>query len=145
MATVTPEPTDHTIPAEVLDGAVEAYPRDKLYVMTAVFLAVITAIEIVVSEVPDFPLWSWGGDSNVGVITLLMILMAVKFFTVAYVFMHLKWDKPLLGRVFYSGLVLAVAVYIAVMFMFNIFSSDEPQAEPQNIPFAPGAPPAVEE
>jgi cytochrome c oxidase subunit 4 len=145
MATVTPEPTDHSISTSVLDGAVAEYPRDKLYVITAVFLAVITAIEIVVSEVPDFPLWSWGGDSNAGVITLLMILMAVKFLTVAYVFMHLRWDKPLLGRVFFAGLVLAVVVYIAVMFMFNIFSSDVPQAEPQNFPFAPGEPALSEE
>jgi cytochrome c oxidase subunit 4 len=144
MATVTPEPTDHSIPTQVLDGAVEEYPRDKLYVITAVFLAVITAIEILVSELPDFPLWSWGGDSNAGVITLLMLLMAIKFFSVAYVFMHLKWDKPLLGRVFYSGLALAVIVYIAVMFMFRIFSAGDHDSQPQNIPFAPGAPAAAE-
>ena len=45
MATVTPEPTDQPIPTDTLDGAVAEYPRDKLYVITAVFLAVITAIE----------------------------------------------------------------------------------------------------
>lgn len=145
MTTVTPEPTDEPIPTQVLDGAVEEYPRDKLYVITAVFLAVITAIEIFVSEVPDFPLWSWGGDSNIGVISLLMVLMAVKFFSVAYVFMHLKWDKPLLGRVFYSGLVLAVLVYVAVMFMFRIFSAGDHDSQPQNIPFAPGEPAPIEE
>jgi cytochrome c oxidase subunit 4 len=130
MTTVTPEPTDQPIDTHVLDGAVEEYPRDKLYIITAVFLAIVTVVEIVVSEVPDFFLWSWGGESNVGVITLLMVLMAVKFFTVAYVFMHLKFDKPLLTRVFYAGLILAVAVYLAVMFMFRAFS-DGSQMVPQ--------------
>ena len=29
--------------------------------------------------------------------------MAIKFWTVAYFFMHLKFDKPILTRLFYSG------------------------------------------
>jgi cytochrome c oxidase subunit 4 len=50
-----------------------------------------------------------------------MILMAVKFFTIVYIFMHLKFDKPILTRIFYSGLVLAVLVYIAVLSTFRIW------------------------
>ena len=52
---------------------------------------------------------------------MLLILMAVKFFTVAYIFMHLRFDKPILTRLFYSGLILAVAVYVAVLSMFRIW------------------------
>ncbi|MEJ5255081.1 MAG: cytochrome C oxidase subunit IV family protein [Acidimicrobiales bacterium] len=121
MATVTPEPTDRPISTQVLDGAVEEYPRDKLYVATAVFLAVVTAVEIATYVWPDFVAWSWGGGSNAGIIITLLVLMAVKFFTVAWVFMHLKFDKPLLNRVFLSGLVLAVGVYLAVMAAFRMF------------------------
>ena len=34
----------------------------------------------------------------------LLLLMAIKFWIVAYFFMHLKFDKPILTRLFYSGL-----------------------------------------
>jgi cytochrome c oxidase subunit 4 len=122
MSTV--EPTDRPVPTSVLDGAVEEYPRDKLYVQVAVILAAITAVEVATYAAPEFPLWHWGGDSNVGLISFLMILMVVKFAMVAWFFMHLKWDKPILWRVFLSGILLAFAVYIAVMFMFRVFSPD---------------------
>lgn len=121
MAAVTPEPTDQPIPTQVLDGAVAEYPRDRLYVMTAVFLAIVTAVEIATYVWPELPIWSWGQESNVGIITALMVLMAIKFFTVAWVFMHLKFDKPLLNRLFAAGLVLAIAVYLAVMAAFRMF------------------------
>jgi cytochrome c oxidase subunit 4 len=121
MAAVTPEPTDQPIPTQALDGAVAAYPRDRLYVMTAVFLAIVTAVEIATYVWPELPVWSWGHESNVGIITALMVLMAIKFFTVAWVFMHLKFDKPLLNRLFAAGLILAISVYLAVMAMFRMF------------------------
>ena len=53
---------------------------------------------------------------------LLLLLMAIKFFTVVYVFMHLRFDKKFLTVVFYSGLVLAVAVYVAVLTILNVWS-----------------------
>jgi cytochrome c oxidase subunit 4 len=118
------EPTDQPVPTQALDGAVEEYPRDKLYVQVAIILAAITAVEVATYAAPDFPFWSWGGDSNAGLISILLILMAVKFGMVAWFFMHLKWDKPILWRVFLSGLLLALAVYVAVMFMFRLFSPD---------------------
>ena len=77
MSTV--EPTDQPVPTAVLDGAVEEYPRDKLYVQVAVVLAAITVVEIATYAAPEFPLWHWGGTSNVGIISFLLILMAVKF------------------------------------------------------------------
>lgn len=121
MAAVTPEPTDQPIPTQALDGAVAAYPRDRLYVMTAVFLAIVTAVEIATYVWPELPVWSWGHESNVGIIAALMVLMAIKFFTVAWVFMHLKFDKPLLNRLFAAGLILAISVYLAVMAAFRMF------------------------
>ena len=64
-------------------------------------------------------MWSWGDKA--GLITVLLLLMAVKFWTVAYFFMHLRFDKPILTRVFYSGVLLAVLVYVAVMSMFLLW------------------------
>mgnify|MGYP003126100741 CR=1 FL=1 len=106
------------VPPELLDGAKEAYSRDKVYVFTAIFLAVVTVVEILAVEV-DFFLWS--GSLLVPV---LLLLMAVKFFTVAWVFMHLKFDKPILTWAFYSGLILAVGVYVAMMTMFRLWWPD---------------------
>jgi cytochrome c oxidase subunit 4 len=94
-------------------------------VIVAVILAVITAVEVATYAAPDFGLWSWGGDSNVGLIGFLMLLMAIKFAMVAWFFMHLKWDKPILWRIFVSGIVLAFAVYIAAMMMFRLFKGGQ--------------------
>jgi cytochrome c oxidase subunit 4 len=47
--------------------------------------------------------------------------MAVKFFTILYIFMHLKFDKPILTRIFYTGLVLAMLVYIAMLTTFRFW------------------------
>ena len=47
--------------------------------------------------------------------------MAIKFFTIVYIFMHLKFDKPILTRIFYMGLVLAVLLYLAMLSTFRIW------------------------
>jgi cytochrome c oxidase subunit IV len=112
--------TSEPIPTSILDGAVEEYPREKLYVLTAIFLAVLTVIEVVTYLRPA---WFGGTDSRTA---LLLLLMAIKFFTVAYVFMHLKFDKRILTVVFYSGVVLAVVVYVAVMTILNVWYPGHP-------------------
>lgn len=104
------------VPTTVLDGAVKDYSRDKVYVLTALFLAALTVVEILTYAAPDFPVWA-----DELLIPVLMILMAIKFFTIVYIFMHLKFDKPILTRIFYMGLVLAVVVYIAMLSTFRIW------------------------
>jgi len=118
-------PTDLSDPAEsipttVLDGAVEEYPREKLYVLTAIFLAVLTVVEVVTYLRPA---WFGGTDSRT---VLLLLLMAVKFFTVVYVFMHLKFDKRILTVIFYAGVTLAVVVYVAVLTILNVWYPGRP-------------------
>lgn len=93
--------------------------RTKTYVIVAAFLAVITAIEVVTYEVPDFPLWSWGDGT--GLVATLLLLAAIKFWTVAWFFMHLKWDKRLLNVTFYSGIALALLVYLAMLTVFRVW------------------------
>ncbi len=107
------------IPTAVLDGAVREYSRDKIYVLTALFLGAITVVEICTYAFPDFPAWS----GNL-VVVVLLVLMLVKFFTVAYIFMHLRFDKPILSWFFYSGFILAIAVYVAALSMFRIWWPD---------------------
>jgi hypothetical protein len=44
---------------------------------------------------------------------------------VGYFFMHLKFDKPILTRMFYSGVVVAVAVYCAALLMLHGFKAGQ--------------------
>lgn len=108
--------THDPVPTNVLDGAVKEYSRDKVYVLTALVLAAITVVEVFTYAFPDFPVWA---DNMV--IPVLLILMAVKFWIVGYIFMHLRFDKKLLTWAFYSGFILAVAVYVALLCMMRIW------------------------
>ena len=114
--------SDHAeaIPTSVLDGAVEEYPREKLYVFVAIFLAAVTWIEVMTYLKPG-----WFGSVDIRIATLLF-LMAVKFFTVAYVFMHLKFDKKVLTVIFYSGLGLALVIYLAILTLMNVWYPGHP-------------------
>lgn len=112
------------VPTALLDGAEQPYSRDKVYVLTAVFLAVLTALEVAVVEV-DFVLWS-----GPMLVPVLLILMAVKFFAVAWIFMHLKFDKPILTWAFYAGLVTAVLVYLGMLTAFRIWWPGAQDVEP---------------
>jgi cytochrome c oxidase subunit IV len=108
----------HVPDVQVVDDDLDAHPsRIRLYVGIAVFLAVLTGIEVATYYVPDI----FGGKASTPLIALLMILMAVKFWTVAWFFMHLKFDKRLLTSIFYMGLGLAVLVYLAILAMFRFF------------------------
>lgn len=93
-------------------------PSDWIFVKTAIFLAVITALEVIWSYLP----WGHGAAIVFAEVGGLLIMMAVKFYIVAAVFMHLKYDSKILTRVFYAGLALAVAVYLAVLSTFEIWS-----------------------
>jgi cytochrome c oxidase subunit 4 len=48
--------------------------------------------------------------------------MVVKFAMVAGWFMHLRFDSNLFTRMFVSGLLLAVLVYLGMLTMFQFFS-----------------------
>ncbi|GIU84725.1 MAG: hypothetical protein KatS3mg008_1500 [Acidimicrobiales bacterium] len=92
---------------------------DLNYWVVAAFLAVVTLVEVSTYTHPAF--WEdVPGLGNIMVPTLLF-LMAVKFWTVTFFFMHLRSDKPFVTLVFYSGLVLAVAVYIVTMLASEFF------------------------
>lgn len=110
---------ERPVDTAVLDGAVEDYPTNRKYVYVAIFLAAVTVVEVLTYVSEDFVLWGWGDGK--GLVTVLLLLMAVKFWTVAWYFMHLRWDSRLLTYVFYSGLVLALLVYLAVMTAFRLW------------------------
>ena len=78
-------------------------------------LAIITGLEVALSYI-DF------GDADFLFLPALLILMAIKFFTVVGIFMHLRFDNRIFEWSFYSGLVLALAVYAATLATFHFFT-----------------------
>jgi cytochrome c oxidase subunit IV len=88
-------------------------PTDRQYVGIALFLAVLTAIEIAATEI---------GPTGTTLIVLLVSLMIVKFLLVISFFMHLRFDSRLFSMVFYIGLVFAVVLYGAVLATFHFWT-----------------------
>ena len=82
------------------------HPSPTKYVGIAVFLAIITALEVALYYI-TMPEWL--------VVVLLLTLATVKFALVAAFFMHLKFDSPMLRRVFITGIVLAGVVYFVAL------------------------------
>ncbi|MCU1344567.1 MAG: hypothetical protein JWL70_833, partial [Acidimicrobiia bacterium] len=63
-------------------------------------------------------------DIGKAFIPLLTVLMVAKFLTVVSFFMHLRYERTgIFGRLFYTGLVTAVVVYLGVLTTFRIWSS----------------------
>ena len=89
------------------------HPTDRTYLGVAVLLGAITAAEVATYYVDI--------GSLLG--PVLIVMMIAKFSIVAAYFMHLKFDSNLFTRVFVSGVVLAIGVYLAALTSFHYFSS----------------------
>jgi cytochrome c oxidase subunit 4 len=97
----------HAAP-NLLPGEVRAHPDPWQYVVVAVVLAVITAVEIAVSYTE--------GDIPDGLIVVLLLsMMVVKFVLVASWFMHLRTDQPVFKRLFTVGAIAAPVLYLIVL------------------------------
>jgi cytochrome c oxidase subunit 4 len=72
---------------------------------------VLTALEVLASYV----------DTGPFLVPLLMVMMTIKFLVVVFWFMHLRFDNKLFRRLFFTGLVLAVFVYLVAMATFRFF------------------------
>jgi cytochrome c oxidase subunit IV len=95
----------------------------QIFVQIAMILAVITGVEIVLVYIP---LARWF------IMTVLIILSAVKFMMVIFYFMHLRWDKLFCTIVFFIGLILAGGTVLALLALF---------ASHDSFPLDAGAPP----
>lgn len=99
-----------------------AHPTAATYIKVAVTLAVLTAIEFGVFYL-EMP--------NLVLITVFLLLSLVKFALVILFYMHLKFDSRLFSGVFIGGLVLAVAVSIALMAIFQVLDTLANPSEPE--------------
>jgi cytochrome c oxidase subunit IV len=93
------------------------HPSDWVYAKIAIILGVITAAEIALYFVED-------ELNSTLVITSLLAMMVAKFVIVGSYFMHLKYDDPIFKRVFYFGLLLALAVYLITMTSMELWSDE---------------------
>jgi cytochrome c oxidase subunit 4 len=104
-------------PEEVplLPGEVSHHPSPFQYVMIAMILVVITAVEVGVSYLD--------GDIPNGLIIFLLLSMGlVKFVLVASFYMHLKTDKPVFRRFFIMAGVGAIIVYMIALTTLHVWS-----------------------
>ncbi len=84
-----------------------AHPDPSEYVVIFLILVFITAVEVGLYYVEDFP--------RNGMIVTLLALSAAKFISVVGWYMHLKFDSKLFRYLFVGGLLLAIAVFTVVL------------------------------
>lgn len=82
------------------------HPSPKKYVLIAVLLAIVTAVEVAI----------YYFDLSEGVLVGGLLFFAViKFAVVGLYFMHLKFDTPLFRRLFLTGIITALLVFTVVL------------------------------
>ncbi len=89
-----------------------AHPKTTTYLAIAGILAVITVVEVGVFYVPGLKGF---------LAPMLLSLSAVKFSLVVMFFMHLKSDHKLFTAIFSIPLMIALAVGLALLFLFGVF------------------------
>jgi len=115
--------TDDAVPAEggVTEGVAHPehaddhhdHPSDSRYIVIALILAIVTAAEVVASYI----------DLGWAFLPALLGMMAFKFIVVVRLFMHLKFDNRVFSWLFFTGLILALFVYLVALFTFRFFDS----------------------
>ena len=100
----------------LLPGELRPHPSPFKYVVIAVVLCIVTAIEIGTSYLE--------GDIPNGLLIFLLLAMALlKFVGVAGWYMHLQTDKPIFRRFFILGCVAAVILYTIVLATLSVFAA----------------------
>jgi len=99
----------------LLPGETRPHPSPFQYVMIAVILCVVTAVEIAVS-------YSEGDIPDSLIVVLLLGMAVIKFTLVAAWFMHLRTDLPIFRRFFVLGIVAAIILYLIVLSTLSVFS-----------------------
>ena len=92
------------------------HPTPTQYWKIAGLLAVVTAIEVALFYIDR--------ELELGALNawMLIALSGLKFVVVIGWFMHLKFEKGLVGRFFAAGFGLAVAVYVVVLAALGVLA-----------------------
>jgi caa(3)-type oxidase subunit IV len=98
----------------LLPGEESPHPSPFQYVVIAVILCVITALEVGMYYIEeDLPSALYVG--------VLLSMALVKFITVASWYMHLRTDKRIFRRFFITGAVGAIVLYTIVLAVLHAF------------------------
>ena len=89
------------------------HPTFQQYVLVAIILFAITIVEF-------FAIFPDPNQIGAAKLPVLTILSAIKFAIVIMFYMHLKFDSRLFSILFTGGLVLAAAILIALMALFQV-------------------------
>lgn len=92
------------------DGVVHAHPGSGQYIKIALILGAITLVEVLI--------YYFDLDHRT-LVGSLIVLSAAKFALVAGYFMHLKFDSKIFTTFFAGALAMAIAAFVAVLFMFH--------------------------
>ena len=89
-----------------------AHPTWKEYKWVALWLTVITVVEVWLYYIPAFVATPY-------FVPTLLVLSASKFEIVVMFYMHLKYDHKIFRALFTGPLVVAVSTLVALMFLFS--------------------------
>ncbi len=109
------------------------HPTFMQYVVVAAVLFLITIVEF-------FLIWPHQRITGIPLVVALVGLSAIKFATVIFFYMHLKFDARLFTWIFLGGLALAFAVGVALL---SLFGSLRAEAQPRQfaqenaVPYVP--------
>lgn len=110
-----PAPSDVPVPVAPDEdiGEVRGYPKPVQYVLVAMVLFVLTALEV-------WLFYLEGTIPDAAITSLLLLLAFCKFVLVVSFYMHLREDKPIFRRVFVVGLAAALVLYGVVLATFQL-------------------------
>jgi cytochrome c oxidase subunit 4 len=101
---------DHNAHAHAVE---DHHPGPAVYLIVAVVLIVLTAMEIGVFYAPFLQVW---------LVPLLIVLAVLKFILVAAFYMHLKYDSSVFTTLFAFPLLLAMMICGSLMLLFLYLS-----------------------
>ncbi len=91
------------------------HPTWKTYKWVALWLTLITIVEVWAYYIPSFV-------ASAAFVPSLLFMSAVKFVIVVMFYMHLKYDHKLFRALFTGPLIIAVATLLALMMLFRKFA-----------------------
>ena len=110
----------------------ESHSGWQMYVIIAVILFALTAMEVGAYEIAERNLASgFGQFVHWMVVEILLILSAAKFALVAMFYMHLKQDSKLFSGVFVFPILIAAFIILA---LFGLFVYNRGQNHIWNMP-----------
>ncbi|MEO8563234.1 MAG: cytochrome C oxidase subunit IV family protein [bacterium] len=97
-------------------GMMKEHPTWSTYWKVAVILTLITVVEVWIYYIPAF-------TASRAFVPSLLIMSAVKFFTVVAFYMHLRYDHKLFRILFTGPLIIAMTTIVALLFLFGKLAS----------------------